>query len=130
MAPGEVDALDPVWLRRIILLEARAKPRLRNVAGLWRKPVVGARGATPRPGSMTEYIRTRGLLPEAEIDAIIALAPEDLLRFQDLAAEASVRPQMSAWVALFDRAAAMGLDGEGVLPLYPEQRGLEATPQV
>jgi hypothetical protein len=30
-----------------------------KVEGLWRKAVKGSRGATPRPGSMTEYIETR-----------------------------------------------------------------------
>ena len=51
------------------------KPRLRTVDGLWRKPVLGRLGATPRPGSITEFIRERGLLPPAEIDHIIATAP-------------------------------------------------------
>ena len=43
--------------------------------GLWRKAVKGCRGATPRPGSMTEYIRAKGLLPGALIDALIELTP-------------------------------------------------------
>ena len=34
-----------------------------------------SRGATPRPGSMTEYIREKGLLPAAEVDALIAATP-------------------------------------------------------
>lgn len=117
----EIDALPPVLLRRLVLMEARAKPRLRTIDGLWGKPVLGRRGATPRPGSMTEYIRTRGLLPAAEIDAIAALAPQDLVRFCDGAShiELSERPSMSEWLELFDRAAAAGLEGDGAPPLYP-----------
>jgi hypothetical protein len=69
-------------LRIIVLMEARAKPRLRNVDGLWRRPVLGRRGATPRPGSITEFIRERGLLPPDEIDRIIGEAPTDLIAFK------------------------------------------------
>ena len=43
--------------------------------GIWRKRIKGMRGATPRPGSMTEYIREKGLLPAAEVDALIAATP-------------------------------------------------------
>ena len=69
--PDEVLELSTEELRIIVLMEARAKPRLRNVDGLWRRPVLGRRGATPRPGSITEFIRERGLLPPAEVDRII-----------------------------------------------------------
>lgn len=122
--PAEIDALPAVLLRRIVLMEARAKPRLRTIDGLWRKPVLGARGATPRPGSMTAYIRERGLLPAAEVDAIIALAPQDLVRFRDAASQAAAegRPAMADWLALFDAAAAVGLEGGDASPLYAGQR--------
>lgn len=43
--------------------------------GLWRKEIKGHRGATKRPGSMTEYIREKGLLTGALIDALIELTP-------------------------------------------------------
>lgn len=117
--PEEIDALPPVLLRRIVLMEARARPRLRTIDGLWRKPVLGCRGATPRPGSMTQYIIERGLLPRDEVDAIIAVAPQDLVAFQEAAAAAEgVRPAMSEWLALFDASAAAGLQGPGAPPLY------------
>lgn len=119
--PEEIDALPQVLLRRIVLMEARAKPRLRAIDGLWRKPVLGRRGATPRPGSMTQYIVERGLLPHDEVEAIIAVAPQDLVAFRDAAAAAEgVRPAMSEWLALFDAAAAAGLQGPGAPPLYGE----------
>jgi hypothetical protein len=94
-------------LRVIVLMEARAKPRLRNVDGLWRKPVLGRRGATPRPGSITEFIRERGLLPPAEIDHIIETAPTELIAFQ--AAQAVLpleeRTPLGHWLENFNRAA-------------------------
>uniref|UniRef100_UPI0035CA6F22 hypothetical protein n=1 Tax=uncultured Sphingomonas sp. TaxID=158754 RepID=UPI0035CA6F22 len=43
----------------IMLTEARAKPLLRAVVGLLRNLVLGRRGATPRPGSLTEVIHER-----------------------------------------------------------------------
>ena len=43
--------------------------------GFWRRAVKGCRGATPKPGSMTEYIRQRGLVPSEEIARIIAATP-------------------------------------------------------
>ena len=95
-------------LRIIVLMEARAKPRLRNVDGLWRRPVLGRRGAAPRPGSITEFIRERGLLPPAETDRIIETAPTELVAFQ--AAQAALpleqRTPMKRWLDDFKRGAA------------------------
>lgn len=101
MKPEEVRAL-PAWcLRLIVLVEARAAPRLRTVEGLWRK------STRTRPGRMTDFIRAEELLPAAEVDAILSEAPADLIRFQDAAALIPVaeRPAMSEWLALFNRAA-------------------------
>ena len=104
--PDEVLELSTEELRIIVLMEARAKPRLRNVEGLWRKPVLGRRGATPRPGSITEFIRERGLLSSAEVDRIIETAPLALLDFQ--AAQAALLPEqrvpMGRWLDDFHRA--------------------------
>lgn len=119
--PEEIDALPPVILRRIVLMEARARPRLRAIDGLWRKPVLGRRGAVARPGSMTAYIRDRGLLPAAEIDAIAALAPQALVRFREASrGPAEDTPPLSSWLRLFDAAAAAGLEGPAARPLYGE----------
>jgi len=98
MKPDEVRAL-PVWcLRLIVLVEARAAPRLRTVEGLWR------RSTRTRPGRMTDFIRAEQLLPPADIDAIIRDAPADLIRFQDVAAHVPLpdRPAMSEWLATFN----------------------------
>ena len=83
MKPAEVEALNPVYWRRIVRLEARAAPRLKTCEGLWRSTVKGCRGATPRPGSMTQFIREKRLLPAAEIDEIWTTTPPDIQLFQD-----------------------------------------------
>jgi hypothetical protein len=102
--PWEVRGLPNFQLRRIVLMEARAKPRLRNVEGLWRKSVKGRNGAERRPGAMTDFIRGEQLLPPDEIDAIIAMAPAALLRFQDAEGNIPVhrRAELSAWLKWFD----------------------------
>ena len=85
-------------------MEARAKPRLRNVEGLWRKSVKGRNGAERRPGAMTDFIRDEQLLPSDEIDAIIATAPAALVRFQDTEGNFPIekRAELSAWLRWFD----------------------------
>lgn len=118
--PHEMHDLPVGQLRLIVLIEARAEPRLRNCDGLWRKPVQGCRGATPRPGSMTQYIREQNLLPSEEIDEIRACAPAALTRFQEAAAEKPVgeRPALAEWVRLFELRDRGIFDVEGTQPLY------------
>lgn len=103
MKPDEICTLPSDYLRLIVLIEARARPRLRQVDGLWRKPVRGCRGAEPRPGSMTEFIRAEALLSAAEIDAIERMAPADLVSFQQRAAlvDLAERPPLRDWLDRF-----------------------------
>ncbi len=105
--PDEVRELSREELRTIVLMEARAKPRLRNVDGLWRKPVLGRRGATPRPGDITTFIREAGLLPAAEVDDIVATAPTALIDFQQAQACLPVeqRTPIGQWLQDFHNAA-------------------------
>jgi hypothetical protein len=105
MKPHEVDALPKHLLRRIVLMEARAKTRLEKVDGLWRKPIKGARGATPRPGSMTEYIEQKALLSANEIADIADNAPTELVAFQQAheATPIGQRPHINSWLDYFDR---------------------------
>jgi hypothetical protein len=96
--PDEVRAL-PTWcLRLIVLIEARAEPRLRTVEGLWR------RSTRTKPGRITDFICAERLLPAAEIEAIRRDAPTDLIRFQDAASivPLSERPTMEAWIETFN----------------------------
>lgn len=51
--------------------------------GIWRKRVKGMRGATAKPGSVTEYIREKNLLPSEEIDRLIAATPTQPLTLED-----------------------------------------------
>lgn len=105
----------PAWaLRRIVLMEARAKPRLTSIEGLWRKSVKGCRGATPHPGSMAAFIRSEKLLPSDEIDLIEASAPTALLRFQEAQAglAAADRTPIADWLALFELLDAGIFDGD------------------
>jgi len=98
MKPHEVQTL-PAWcLRLIVLMEARAAPRLINVEGLWR------RSTGARPGTMTEFIRGRGLLPPLEIAAIVNGAPVALVEFQAVAAQFPVeaRPPLREWIDRFN----------------------------
>jgi len=96
--PGEVRALPPWCLRLIVLIEARAEPRLRTVEGLWR------RSTSTKPGRITDFIRAERLLPEAEIDAIRRDAPTALIRFQDAASLVPIgeRPTMETWLETFN----------------------------
>lgn len=97
----EIESLPPWCLRLIVLVEARAAPRLRNVEGLWRS------STKKRPGSMTQFIRDRQLLAAAEIDAIVADAPLDLVRFQNFAAQIPIqdRPSVKDWIDRFNAGA-------------------------
>lgn len=87
MKPPEVRALSADELRRIVVMEARAKPRLRTTEGLWRSTVKGLRGATPRPGSMTQFIIEQGLLPADEVAELQARTPTEIISFQQAFAE-------------------------------------------
>lgn len=76
--PEEIAALPVDKLRGIVRLEARARPRFKTEAmkGLW------GRNSKKRPGSMTQFIREKGLLSAEEIDRIIADTPRDILEYQ------------------------------------------------
>lgn len=83
MKPHEVDALPAEYLRRIVVIEARALPRLHTCEGLWRKTVKGTRGATPHPGSMAKYIAEKRLLDPDEVAHIMATTPQEIVSYQE-----------------------------------------------
>ena len=90
--PDEIRGLPSWCLRLIVLVEARAAPRLHTVKGLWRSK------------RMTDFIRSERLLPAREIDRIWREAPLDLVRFQDVAAMVPIaeRPTMQSWLERFN----------------------------
>lgn len=120
MTPDEVRALPAEQLRLIVLLEARAAPRLRNCEGLWRSTTNGLRGREARPGAMTIFIRSEGLLDPREIDSIIAEAPADLIAFLEVAARIPLadRPTIGSWLERFNAGAVALSDEPAPEPCY------------
>lgn len=115
--PWEIRLLNRSQLARIVAMEARAAPRLHpgKVEGLWRKTVKGHRGATPKPGRMTDFIRAEGLLPGDVIDRIAELVPKHLTSFMEAAAGVPLedRPTLRDWMEFFLASPELGLDAEG-----------------
>lgn len=119
--PWELHTFPAELLRRIVLMEARAEPRLRKIEGLWRNGVKGTQGAEARPGRMTDYIRAQGLLPSAEIDAIRAAAPSALVAWQNAQADVPIteRAALAEWLAMFDMRNAADFDAPGAPSYFP-----------
>ncbi len=95
MQPWEVAELPPKELRRIVRLEARARPRFKTEAmkGLW------GRDNKKRPGSMTRFILEHGLLPATEVARIIAETPTELVAYQEAYRNGQQVPPFGAWLA-------------------------------
>ncbi len=81
--PEELHEMKKVYLRYIVIMEARAEPRLKEIKGLWRNGVKGTRGGKKKPGKITDYIREYKLLPEAEIDHLVKVAPKMIVDQQE-----------------------------------------------
>ena len=80
MSKEEISALPADKLRRIVLMEARAKPRLVKIDGLWRTGCKGAKDPSKkRPGRITDFIAQEGLLPLQEVQDIERNAPKELI---------------------------------------------------
>ena len=99
MKPWEVKDLPADKLRRIVVMEARAKPRLEKIQGLWRNGCKGTRGAIKRPGMMTEFIRDEGLLPSDEIDRLAAEVPKEIVLNQERYAHGDAVPSWEEYFA-------------------------------
>lgn len=130
MKPHEVESLSVSQLRRIVLLEARAAPRLKTIEGLWRNGVKGTRGGQARPGRITDFIRDRGLLPADEIERIVAAAPRALVRWQEEHAHLppEERPELAEWLKLFDLMSDGAFDREGGEQFYSGSYVTRAPP--
>lgn len=104
--PLELETFPSSEHARLVLLEARAAPRLRNCDGLWRKPIKGRNGATPRPGSMTEHIVASGSLPAEEVEQIQQKAVPMLNEWCSGIGDVPIdrRPRIGDWLTRFDAA--------------------------
>lgn len=106
----EVRALPADKLRRIVLMEARALPRLTAIEGLWRNGCKGVKDPSKkRPGSMSVFIREQGLLPASEIDAISAEAPKDLMSRASAHADGM---KVESWDEYFDGMESYGCESK------------------
>jgi hypothetical protein len=83
MKPAEVRELEPNLLRRIVVMEARAEPRLKSIQGLWANGCKGTRGSVKKPGRMSDYIAGEGLLPSAEVERLRRRVPLELIDSQE-----------------------------------------------
>jgi hypothetical protein len=105
MQEEEVRQLSPMKLRRIVLLEARAKPRLTKVDGLWGQSYTYTRGSKDgrygagetRTGSMTDFIAAEGLLSQEEIERIQSV-PAELINFQKAYAAGFEQVPLGGWL--------------------------------
>ena len=96
-------------LVRIVIMEARAKPRLRKIDGLWRRP----RKRDNRPGSMTEFIRREGLLDPAYVDYLIENAPTAIVENQQRFTHGEAIPSWHDFLEAFTPED----DHDGLIPL-------------
>jgi hypothetical protein len=80
--PEELLEYKKKYLRYIVVMEARAEPKLRSILGLWRNGVKGTKGGKHRPGKMTDFIIAQGLLPEKEILELRQRAPMEIINNQ------------------------------------------------
>jgi hypothetical protein len=94
MQPEEVAALPQKELMRIVRLEARARPRFKTeeMKGLW------GRDSKKRPGSMTQFIRDKSLLPAEVIERITDETPRDLVVYQEAYARGEAVPPFGSWM--------------------------------
>lgn len=98
MKPWEVRELPLEKLRRIVLMEARAEPRLRTIQGLWGNGCKGTRGGIKKPGRMGDFIIEEGLLPAREVEHIRQRTPLQLIERADAHAEGN---EVSSWPEFF-----------------------------
>lgn len=107
MQEWEVRKLSKSQLRRIVLLEARAMPRLTAINGLWGKSYTykkhGSKDGRYKAGetasgSMTEFIRVEGLLTSEEIERVQTV-PGELVKFQGDFAAGRTKLPLGMWLA-------------------------------
>lgn len=76
--PEELHSL-PAWqLKAIIIMEARARPHLHTIGGLWRNGTKGTKTGRHIPARMSDYIQHSKLLPLVEIQQLQESTPTQL----------------------------------------------------
>lgn len=78
-----------------------AKDLYTGVLGLWRRGRKGTRGGKKMPGMMTDYIREHNLLPQAEIDHLIATAPQAIIDNQEAFENGAEIPEWHDFIEAF-----------------------------
>lgn len=99
--PEELQHFRKVYLRYIVIMEARAEPRLEKIKGLWRNGTKGTRGGKKKPGKMTDFIREHNLLPAAEIDDLVRRAPQEIIDNQQVFATGDTIPDWHDFIEMF-----------------------------
>jgi len=98
----EMHWMKKLYLRYIIIMEARAEPRLEKIQGLWRNGIKGTRKPDKKkPGKMTDYIRQEGLLPADEIDRLVENAPQEIIQNQEAFANGHEIPEWHDFIEAF-----------------------------
>jgi hypothetical protein len=99
--PEELHTHRREYLRYIVVMEARAKPRLEKIEGLWRNGIKGVKTGKPRPGTMTAYIVQEGLLPAEEVRMLQETVPAEIIANQALFAQGGTIPDWHDFLELF-----------------------------
>lgn len=111
--PAELKEFKKQYLRMIVVLEARAKPRLTKIEGLWRNGIKGTRTGNPRPGTMTEFILSEGLLSAEDVKQLQDNVPNEIMKNQAEFAKGSDIPDWHDFLEQFSEEDAIheGCDG-------------------
>jgi hypothetical protein len=99
MKTHEVRDLPADKLRRIVVMEARAAPRLEKIEGLWRNGCKGTRGGEKKPGRMSDFIVEEGLLSAAEVENLRKRVP---LAIVDAQGRHAAAEPIQPWDELLD----------------------------
>lgn len=100
MGKNEIRTLSEEKLKRIVVMEARAKPRLQKIEGLWRNGCKGKRGGEKKPGRMTDFILEENLLPEDEVERLGTVVPKEIVLRNEAKAQGL---EVETWEEFFKR---------------------------
>lgn len=99
--PEELLEFRKSYLVYIVAIEARAEPRLEKIEGLWRNGVKGTRGGKKRPGKMTDFILSEGLLSAEEVSFIRENIPKEIIANQSIYADGGPIPNWHDFLEAF-----------------------------